>query len=117
MNNDLAHDYDEELVSQAPMEFISLGSLCLPASLLQLLGLRNHSYPFDWVFSGGECVAKSLISSFNDWLTPEFLLSHSPYKRCGHMKYNENFYNHHDPTLEVDRLAYERRISRFLNLN
>ena len=115
MNNN--HICEEELISQAPIEFISLGSLCLPASLLQLVGFRNHSYPFDWVFSGGECVAKSLKSSFSDWLRPELLFSHSPYRRCGHVEYHESFYNHHDPTLEVDRIAYERRISRFLNLN
>ena len=31
--------------------FISLGSDCTSASLLKLLGLRDKSYPFDWLMS------------------------------------------------------------------
>ena len=32
------------------VEFVSIGPYCDTTEILKLFGLRNKSYPFDWIF-------------------------------------------------------------------
>jgi hypothetical protein len=57
------------------MEYISLGSDCAIAYHLERLGLRTHSYPFDWVLS--PCIEPSIQDNF-PWLD-ELQFKHNNY--------------------------------------
>lgn len=52
---------------------ISLGWFCGVASSMNRYGLRNHSGPFDWYFSGLESVLKLMETDFYDFMAKENL--------------------------------------------
>ena len=53
---------------------ISLGFFCGPAQEIKSIGLRNASYPFDWIISNFESVLLLLKNNFKDFLKEEFLI-------------------------------------------
>lgn len=62
MNNEF------DLFSLKFENYISLGHCCYVASELNDLGLRNRSYPFDWIRSRWRAVEHSLKTNFNGFL-------------------------------------------------
>lgn len=50
------------------MEFISIGPYCSGADILKDNGLKNHSYPFDYIFSSLEMVNHCINDRFNIFL-------------------------------------------------
>ena len=55
---------------------ISLGFFCSPSIWLKGLGLRNRSYPFDWVISSNMALNNDLIENgFIDFLDEKLLIS------------------------------------------
>ena len=95
---------------------IPLGKNCLIASIMDSIGIRKISLPFDWVFSSLPTIEHSIDTDFANWLKKEMLVSQYPLRRCGHVDYGPNFFNHHDPSRSPDRESYERRILRFREL-
>lgn len=47
---------------------ISLGASCAVASGLKTEGVRDASYPFDWIISSVEGMEKAILSRFDGWL-------------------------------------------------
>lgn len=97
----------------ADQHIIPLGKNCLIASIMGSAGIRTTSLPFDWVFSSLSIIEHSIETNFANWLKQEKLVSQFPRRRCGHLDYGPNFFNHHDPSRAPDRESYERRILRF----
>ena len=50
------------------MEFISIGPYCSSADILKDNGLRNSSYPFDYIFSSLEMVKHCINDRFKIFL-------------------------------------------------
>jgi hypothetical protein len=48
-------------------KIISFGYRCSSASLIQLLGLKTESYPFDWMVSKLDSIMKCIESDFEDF--------------------------------------------------
>ncbi len=95
---------------------VPLGNNCLIASIMDTMGIRGFSMPFDWVFSSLSIIEHSIATDFANWLSIEKLVSQYPRRRCGHLDYGPNFFNHHDPSRHPDRESYKRRIVRFREL-
>lgn len=99
---------------------ISLGFFCSVALELERKGLRDASYPFDWLISDFQGVIKVIENRFYDFLNVDFF---SQNKECMHIfknsKYNIEFY--HDFTaykpladqIDMVKNKYTRRIKRF----
>lgn len=103
--------------------FVSLGSFCEPAGRMKELGLREMSFPFDWLVSKSQ---DKLIQIFNEdfelFLDPRYLIRHE--EGTGflrHTEYDLVFFHEGDPPLsdqlEALKIKYSRRIERFRNLN
>lgn len=73
---------------------ISLGFFCSVALELERKGLRDASYPFDWLISDFQGVIKVIENRFYDFLNIDFF---SQNKECMHIfknsKYNIEFYH------------------------
>lgn len=99
---------------------ISLGFFYSVALELERKGLRDASYPFDWLISDFQGVIKVIENRFYDFLNIDFF---SQNKECMHIfknsKYNIEFY--HDFTaykplgdqIDMVKNKYTRRIKRF----
>lgn len=55
---------DRELIK----EWISIGYRCTSASLLKKIGLKNASYPFDWMISRPSVVKHAIINNFQEFM-------------------------------------------------
>lgn len=105
--------------------FISLGTHCFTASLLQRWGLRTWSGPFDWLFASPGMLAHALGDDFSS------LLDRAQYKpvplhqrvdgpdvnRVDHAFYRERHgvafvFNHHDVHLEEGHAYLSRCVER-----
>ena len=99
---------------------ISLGFFCSVAQELDSLGLRNASYPFDWLISDFSGVIAVIDNHFKDFLSYESLaqMKVNP-KYYINTKYALQFYhdfNAYDPLkkqLRGVQKKYSRRINRF----
>jgi hypothetical protein len=99
----------------------SLGSLCHCSQLLKRNNLKLVSYPFDWIFSNSDNVIHCLEDNFNIFLDKSYYINISKGKRgkskCGHSKYNNRMFNHHNPLTNIDHYNYYVRcVDRFKNL-
>jgi hypothetical protein len=94
----------------------SLGSLCHSSQILIRNGLKSCSYPFDWIFSNCDTILHCMEDNFNVFLDKSYYINESPSK-CGHSKYNNFMFNHHNPLQNADHYSYYIRcVDRFRNL-
>lgn len=95
--------------------FISLGYFCGVASSMGKLGIRDSSYPFDWVVSQFYGILHFLDSDFEDFLCRDHLVEDG--NRFHDIKWKIDFI--HDGSIskaeEYKKICvkYERRIERF----
>jgi hypothetical protein len=75
--------------------FISLGYFYGVAEELEKYGLRNASFPFDWIISDFEGVINCIKTEFEDFLNPTFL-SQDFTDRSHYLNTKYNFYFFHD---------------------
>jgi hypothetical protein len=75
----------------------SLGSLCHSSQLLK----RNKlsSYPFDWIFSNCDNMIHCIEDNF--YINTQSI--------CGHSKYNNCMFNHHNPLRNINYYNYNVR--------
>jgi hypothetical protein len=98
-------------------EFIGLGNFCGVARALQCLGLKNFSYPFDWVRSPLPGIIHCLDNDFSDFLT--WTVSQdkgAAGKLYGSSCWGGSFW-HHDPSLAKTKEDFTRRVERFYGLH
>lgn len=97
-------------------EFVSLGACCAVSRGLQYLGLKKHSYPFDWLRSPVEGVIHLLDTDFVDFLTftEEEGKGESTTIHKG-TRWGGSFW-HHDPSDPRTLSDFTRRIQRLLGL-
>ena len=96
--------------------FISLGTLCHPARMLQRIHVKNVSYPFDWMFTDENVIIDILNDDFTKFMDKSYYgdVKHKFSERtCGHSLYHEDFFFHKNPRNEDDYLYYQRCINRF----
>lgn len=96
--------------------FISLGTLCHPARMLQRIHVKNVSYPFDWMFTDENVVIDILNDDFNKFMDKSYygdVKNKFSERTCGHSLYHEDFFFHKNPRNEDDYLYYQRCINRF----
>ena len=104
---------------------ISLGFFCSTASEIERIGLRNASYPFDWVISEFDLVLNLIENNFSDFLEEDLLIKDKNSKPLEktyvvkNVKNNIRFF--HDffigetisKQISVVKEKYNRRIKRF----
>lgn len=107
-------------------KFISLGSWCHPAMNLKYLGLRNESFPFDWILTKDEKVfyyVNDLINTnFKHFITN---LTYNENKHVISKNYDFTDFRHHDLIKNISigrdrneknlKEMYIRRVKRFMN--
>lgn len=93
---------------------ISLGSYCAVARALQSVGLKDFTYPFDWVRCPSRGVIQCLDTQFQDFLTYSMTIEQEQNdgKAYGGSKWGGSFW-HHDPSATQTRNDMARRIDRF----
>lgn len=109
------------MVTQAGDKVISLGSICITGKLLQRMGLKTESYPFDWIYSAPNMVAHCLDDDFTTLLDKSQFVPHleGPGGQCFHKFYNDYakhknpIFNHHDPSTEEGYRYFQRCVDRF----
>lgn len=104
------------------MNCISLGYFCSVSSELERYGLRDRSYPFDWLISDFSGVISAMEDGFQDlWkydCWAQSVANRSFYK---HLKYGFEFYHDFDEfrplceQLGEVRGKFDRRIRRFFS--
>lgn len=95
------------------IEFVSLGSYCATGLALQSLGLRQSSYPFDWVRSPVVGVIQCLDTRFRDFLTYTTVTSTGGHQVYASSAWGGSFW-HHDPTSTEVLQDMTRRAVRLL---
>lgn len=103
--------------------FISLGANCFVAEDLKLLGFRDCSYPFDWLFADDfSGVISAIENDFSDFLSYNALLQHEDNKSRYYNKiyrfsffHDFNKYESLKSQLASVQEKYNRRICRFKN--
>lgn len=105
--------------------FVSLGTHCFTASLLQRWGLRSWSGPFDWLFASPSMLSHALGDDFETLLDrrqyrpvpPEQRLNGPDVNRVDHALYREKHgvafvFNHHDVHLDEGHAYLVRCVER-----
>lgn len=99
---------------------ISIGFFCGGAMELEKLGLRDKSYPFDWIISDIHSIAELLANDFQDLFDEELLFRNTEYSHIiHHKKYRFDFYHDFDRNLSIESQVksveskYRRRIKNF----
>ena len=94
----------------------SLGSLCQSSQILKRNNLKLCSYPFDWIFSNCDNIIHCIEDNFNIFLDKSYYINISP-TNCGHSKYHNVMFNHHNPLINIDHYNYYVRcVDRFKTL-
>ena len=94
----------------------SLGSLCHSSKILERTKHKLCSYPFDWIFSNCNNIIHCIEDNFNIFLDKSYYITVSQSK-CGHSKYHNCMFNHHNPLINIDHYNYYIRcVDRFKNL-
>lgn len=100
--------------------FISLGCFCGVAEELERLGLRDSSYPFDWLIGPYSSYVQLISNNFENFLDENVMYQwNSDQKRYDNVKYNISFF--HDfskydsfySQIGDVQEKYARRIERF----
>lgn len=107
-------------VNHQYMHVISLGCFCSTALEMARIGLRDHSYPFDWLLSDWKGVENAIKANFPDFLNPDFLYQSKKYPAV-YKNINQGFTFAHDFNKYIplnEQIAnvqekYKRRIDRF----
>lgn len=102
--------------------FISLGGNCYVAEDLSRMGLRDCSYPFDWLFSDDfSGIVLAIEDRFKDLTTEHLLFQHKNNRsRYYNQKYKFSFFHDFSKYLPLSKqlaevkTKYERRSERFL---
>lgn len=73
---DIVNEVREDLALLKNEQFIciSLGNNCPSAQLLDSLGVRHRSYPFDWNYTPFKALYAVIKDDFKDFINPEVLL-------------------------------------------
>lgn len=96
----------------ASSDFVSLGCFCGVSRALQCMGLKQYSYPFDWVRVSTKGVMHCLETKFEHFLTYSSTGSDGPKGAWfGASQWGGSFW-HHDPGDAKTREDFERRIER-----
>jgi len=90
----------------------SLGPFCHSSQILKRNHFKKCSYPFDWIFSDCDTILDCLQNNFDVFLNKSFYIPISQ-NRCGHLKYNERMFNHHNTTKIDDYNYYTRCVTRY----
>lgn len=116
------------------MIYCSLGEFCHASGLLKSNGLKQASYPFDWIFSSVGMIKHCIEDDFEIFLSKsEYNTNLSNPEICEHNFYAtivENYqkiegfedrekviFNHHNPLVNEEHYAYfERCVDRFRQL-
>jgi len=94
----------------------SLGPLCHSSQIFKRNKYKLCSYPFDWIFSNYDNIIHCIENEFNIFLDKSYYINISQSK-CGHSKYNNSMFNHHNPLINAaDYDYYVRRVDGFKNL-
>lgn len=94
----------------------SLGPLCQSSQILKRNKYKICSYPFDWIFSNCDTIIHCIEDDFNIFLDKAYYIDISE-RQCGHSKYGDNMFNHHNPLRNIDHFHYYIRcVDRFRNL-
>jgi len=92
-------------------ELVSLGSYCAVSRALQCVGLKQFTYPFDWVRCPVEGVMQLFENKFEDFLTYSESFEQAGEKVFGKSKWGGSFW-HHDPSDAKTQSDMMRRIQR-----
>jgi hypothetical protein len=103
------------------MKFCSLGKLCQSSKILQRIGVKNESYPFDWVHSNLDIIQHCIDDDFKSLMDKSFYFSSTDKattKSCNHEIYSKMcggvFFRHRDPlSIEDDYNYFVRCVDRF----
>lgn len=91
----------------------SLGSLCHSSEILKRNNLKLCSYPFDWIFSSCDNIIHCIEDDFKFFLDKSYYINISQ-SQCGHSKYNNSMFWHHNPLINIDHYNYYIRcVDRF----
>jgi hypothetical protein len=91
----------------------SLGSLCHSSQILKQNKLKLCSYPFDWIFSNCDTIIHCIEDDFKTFLDKSYYINISK-SQCGHSKYNDKMWWHHNPLDNSDHYNYYVRcVDRF----
>lgn len=94
----------------------SLGSLCHSSQILKQNNLKKCSFPFDWIFSNYEMILDCLENDFKIFLDKSYYI-HISKNKCGHSKYNNQMFFHHNPLIDKNHYNYFIRcVKRFKKL-
>uniref|UniRef100_A0A6C0FAU7 Uncharacterized protein n=1 Tax=viral metagenome TaxID=1070528 RepID=A0A6C0FAU7_9ZZZZ len=94
----------------------SLGSLCHSSEILKRNKFKVCSYPFDWIFSNWNTIIHCIEDNFKTFLDKSYYIDISQ-MMCGHSKYNERMFAHHNPLINADHYNYYVRcVNRFKEL-
>ena len=88
------------------LKYISLGQNCSSAWYLKQLGLKNESYPFDWIFSSPEIVFDCIKNNFSKLLEKEQIKPNNKGESAGHLIYHSNLFHHRSPLKSDDDYQY-----------
>lgn len=92
-------------VAETP-RFISLGENCTPAWYMKQLGLKTHSYPFDWTFSSPDIILHCLQDDFDTLLKRSKVMVHDGGKSAGHSVYHTHLFMHRNPRKDRNSHQY-----------
>jgi hypothetical protein len=94
----------------------SLGSLCHTSKTLKRTNHKLCSYPFDWIFSNCDNIIHCIEDDFNIFLDKSYYVNIGE-TQCGHSKYYDCMFNHHNPLMNIDHYNYYVRcVDRFRSL-
>ena len=110
----------------AARTIVGLGTHCYTATLLKSAGIKDASYPFDWLFSAPQMVAHCLDDDFATFLDRRYYEPVPPERRrdgptvnlCDHRYYRDEqgipfVFNHRDPLDDADYAYLQRCVERF----
>ncbi len=102
-------------VSAGRLTPISLGPTCTAAEMLEMLGLRQAAFPFDWIVSSLAMVEHCLDDAFRTFLDPQFHQRINK-RRSDHSFYRDEFglravFHHHPMPAKLEH--FERAVQRF----
>lgn len=101
-------------------QIVSLGKFCGVAMELERKGLRNASYPFDWLISDSfEKIVSLIKNNFYNFLIPDNLYQESDPSHYYDPMIDIHFFHDFKANLTLEkqipkvRMKYKRRIERF----
>ena len=103
--------------SKDTYKFVSLGENCSSAWYLKQLGLKEASYPFDWIFSSPDIVVDCIDDGFAKYLDKKLITPKNDDTSAGHSWYHDSLFNHRNPLASDEEYNYHKRCcNRFTEL-